>query len=391
MKSVRVAVIGAGAWGTALANLLAGSGARVRLWAREPEVAASFEARSENALYLDGIPLNRERLSVGNGLAATLEGAQVVVWACPVQFSADVLAQAAPSLPRGALVVTASKGIEAATLRRVDEMFLEALPAEQHRRLCALSGPSFAREVARGAPTAVVVASRSRSARIFGQRLFQTERFRVYTSPDVVGVEMGGALKNVVAIAAGVAAGLELGQNAVAALITRGLAEMTRLGVAAGAQPATFAGLAGLGDLVLTCTGGLSRNRTVGVRLGRGEPIADILGDMRTVAEGVATVHAVCRLARRLGVEMPVAEEVHRIVAEDADRLEALGRLMTREPKSEILDASEAWTDSLADDSTARDPRAGPSGDPRAGPSGVAGSTREDGAARTPVPQPQGR
>lgn len=366
-------MVGAGAWGTALANLLAGSGARTRLWAREPEVAASFEERSENALYLDGVPLNRERLAVGNCLEEAMEGAQVVVWACPVQFSAALLAQAAPSLPGDALVVTASKGIEAATLRRLDEVFQETLPAEQHRRLCALSGPSFAREVATGAPTAVVVASRSRSARIFVQRLFQTERFRVYTSPDVVGVEMGGALKNVVALAAGVASGLELGQNAVAALITRGLAEMTRLGVAAGAQAATFAGLAGLGDLVLTCTGELSRNRTVGVRLGRGESIAAVLGDMRGVAEGVATVRAVPRLARRLGVEMPVAEEVHRIVAEDADPLEALGRLMTREPKSEILDASEARAGSIADES-------------------VAGETmRDERVAPAPVPLPQGR
>ena len=353
MTPVRVAVVGAGAWGTALANLLAGSGAKVRLWAREPEVAASFAARRENALYLEGVPLNRERLAVGNCLADVLEGARVVVWACPVQFSAALLAQAARSLPADAVVVTASKGIEAATLRRMDEIFQETLPAEQHRRLCVLSGPSFAREVATGAPTAVVVASRSRSARLFVQRLFQTERFRVYTSPDVVGVEMGGALKNVVALAAGVAAGLELGQNAVAALITRGLAEMTRLGVAAGAQPATFAGLAGLGDLVLTCTSGLSRNRSVGFRLGRGEPIETVLAKMRTVAEGVATVRAVHRLAQRTGVEMPVAEEVHRIVADDADRLEALGRLMTREPKSEILDAAEKWTGAVADEPVA--------------------------------------
>lgn len=341
MTPARVAVVGAGAWGTALANLLVGSGARVRLWAREPEVAASFRERGENSLYLKGVSLNRERLVVTGHLADALEGAQVVVWACPVQFSAAVLAEAAPFLPADALVVAASKGIEVGTLRRVDEIFASALPAEQQRRLCVLSGPSFAREVAAGAPTAVVVASRSVRARVFAQSLFQTERFRVYTNPDVVGVELGGALKNVVALAAGVAAGLELGHNAVAALITRGLAEMTRLGVALGARPATFAGLAGLGDLVLTCTSELSRNRTVGFRLGRGEPIGAILDEMRSVAEGVATVRAVHRLARQRGIEMPVAHEVHRIVAEDADRLQALHRLMTREPKSETWDGAE--------------------------------------------------
>lgn len=348
VKPARVAVVGAGAWGTALANLLAGSGARVRLWAREPEVAASFRERGENALYLEGVPLNSEGLAVvSGGLAEALENAEVVVWACPVQFSAAVLADAAPFLPADALVVAASKGIEVGTLRRVDQIFEGALRAEQQRRLCVLSGPSFAREVATGAPTAVVVASRSARARISAQRLFQTERFRVYTNPDVVGVELGGALKNVVALAAGVAAGLELGHNAVAALITRGLAEMTRLGVAMGAQPATFAGLAGLGDLVLTCTSGLSRNRTVGFRLGRGEPIGTILGETRSVAEGVATVRAVHRLARRLGIEMPVAEEVHRIVAEDADRLQALRRLMTREPKSETESAGQLYREQL--------------------------------------------
>ena len=342
MTSARIAVVGAGAWGTALATLLADSGASVRIWAREPEVAVSFRERGENAIYLDGLPLNRERLAVGNCLADVLEGAQVVVWACPVQFSAALLAEAVPSLPVDALVVSASKGIEVSTLRRMDQIFEGVLPDRQHRRLCVLSGPSFAREVASGAPTAVVVASRSAPARVFAQSLFQTERFRVYTNPDVVGVELGGALKNVVALAAGVAAGLDLGHNAVAALITRGLAEMTRLGVAMGAQPTTFAGLAGMGDLVLTCTSRLSRNRTVGFRLGQGEPIEAILGEMRSVAEGVATVRAVHRLARRLRIEMPVAEEVHRIVAEDADRLEALHRLMTREPKSETLDGAES-------------------------------------------------
>lgn len=331
-------MVGAGAWGTALANLLAESGNRVRLWAREPEVAESFADRGENVLYLEGASLDRQRLTVTNSLFDALTGAEFVVWVCPVQYSAAVLAEAAPHIPPAATVVTASKGIEVTTLRRMDEIFAEVLPPDQAHRLCVLSGPSFAREVVVGAPTVVVVASRDEDARLRVQALFQTDRFRVYTNSDVVGVELGGALKNVIAVAAGVAAGLELGHNAIAALMTRGLAEISRLGVSLGAQPSTFAGLAGMGDLVLTCTGGLSRNRTVGFRLGRGESMQEIMGEARTVAEGVATVRAVHRLALRIGVEMPVSTEVHRIIADGADPLEALHRLMTREPKPETPD-----------------------------------------------------
>ena len=329
-----VAVIGAGAWGTALADLLASSGCDVRLWAREPEVVESFRDRRENSLYLEGVPLDRG-LAVTGLLGTALAGAGAVVWVCPVQYSATLLADAAPLIPPDAIVVSASKGIEVQTLRRMDEIFAEVLPAGQAHRLCVLSGPSFAREVAARMPTAVVVASRDRESRRRVQALFQTDRFRVYTNPDVVGVELGGALKNVIALAAGVASGLELGHNTVAALMTRGLAEIGRLGVALGASHATFAGLAGMGDLVLTCTGGLSRNRTVGVRLGRGETMKEIMAGARTVAEGVATVQAVHELARRLGVEMPVSAEVYRIVAEGFDPMEALHRLMTREPTSE--------------------------------------------------------
>lgn len=340
--TARVAVVGAGAWGTSLANLLADGGARVRLWAREPDVAAAFRECGENALFLPGVSLNRERLSVSNSLSRALADATVVIWVCPVQHSARLLSAAAPLIPADALVVSASKGIEIATLRRMDEIFGDALPPAQAGRISVLSGPSFAREVCDGVPTAVAVASRDRDACIAVQSLFQTDRFRVYTTPDVIGVELGGALKNVIAVAAGVAAGLELGHNAVAALMTRGLAEISRLGVAMGARPATFAGLAGMGDLVLTCTGGLSRNRTVGQRLGRGESMERIAGSTRTVAEGVATVVAVHELAGRLGVEMPVSEEVYRIVAEGADPMEALHRLMTREPRPEHPHGSEA-------------------------------------------------
>lgn len=329
-----VAVVGAGSWGTALAGLLA-TERPVRLWAREREVADSIAASGENALYLGGVPLDRARLRATCSLEEALSGAGTVVWACPVQHSAAVLRRAAPFVSAEALVVSCSKGIEVETKRRMDEVFATVLPAGQARRFCALSGPSFAREVAGGLPTAVVVASRDEGACLAAQALLQTRRFRVYTSPDVVGVQLAGALKNVVALAAGVASGLGLGHNAVAALITRGLVEMTRLGSAMGAQTATFAGLAGLGDLVLTCTGELSRNRAVGVQLGEGRSIRDILRGERTVAEGVATVRAASQLAGRLGVDMPLCAETYRIVAEGADPNEALSRLMTRQPKPE--------------------------------------------------------
>lgn len=329
-----VAVVGAGSWGTALAGLLARS-RRVRLWAREQEVVDSIEATGENGLYLAGAPLDREQVRPTCSLEEALSGAAAVVWACPVQHSSALLEQAAPWIAKDMLVVSGSKGIEVRTKRRMAGVFAAFLPPEQARRFCALSGPSFAYEVARGRPTAVVVASLDEQACLAAQALFQTARFRVYTSPDVVGVELAGALKNVVAVAAGVAAGLGLGHNAVAALITRGLAETSRLGKALDAQAATFAGLAGMGDLVLTCTGERSRNRTVGVELGKGRSTSDILRGERTVAEGVATVRAVVQLAASVGVEMPLCAETYRIVVEGADPNEALSRLMTRQPKPE--------------------------------------------------------
>jgi glycerol-3-phosphate dehydrogenase (NAD(P)+) len=234
--------------------------------------------------------------------------------------------------------VSASKGIETATGLRMDQVMREVLAPESMERFTVLSGPSFAREVASGTPTAVVVASDSEEARKAAQRIFQTESFRVYTNPDVIGVELGGALKNVIALAAGVAVGLGYGHNTVSALITRGLDEITRLGVALGASRATFYGLAGMGDLVLTCTGELSRNRSVGFRLGAGESLEEILGEMKMVAEGVKTAQAVHALAKEHGVEVPIIEEVNAIVTGKRTPAEAVRTLMLREPRSE------AWT-----------------------------------------------
>jgi glycerol-3-phosphate dehydrogenase (NAD(P)+) len=330
----RVAVIGAGSWGTALAAVLAKKGHDVHLWAFEAEVAEQITQGQENTSYLSGVDLPENLRSTAD-LERALEGAEVVVSVSPAQVVGSVMAEAAPHIADDALVLSASKGIETTTLRRMDEVISEVLSPAQMARFTVLSGPSFALEVAKEIPTAVVAASDNSDAALAAQDLFQTEYFRVYTGSDVIGVELGGALKNVIALGAGVAAGLGGGLNTLAALITRGLAEMRRLGVAMGARAATFSGLAGMGDLVLTCTGTLSRNRTVGYRLGQGESLEDILAEMSAVAEGVATSHAVHDLAARYGVEMPIAEEVFGILTLGTDPEQALKNLMQRDPKPE--------------------------------------------------------
>jgi glycerol-3-phosphate dehydrogenase (NAD(P)+) len=326
-------VVGAGAWGTALAVLLAGKGHRVRIWSYEREVADSINERASNP-YLPGTELP-EGLRALTDLHAAVSGAELVVSASPAQFVREVMKQAADALEPGALVLSASKGVELGSLLRMDEVLGHVLPAAAMDSFCALSGPSFAAEVVAGAPTAVVVASRDEATAVMAQDIFQTASFRVYTNTDVVGVELGGALKNVVAIAAGVTAGLGYGHNTMAALITRGLAEITRLGLAVGAEKATFYGLAGVGDLVLTCTGALSRNRTVGYRLGMGEKLDDILSHMTAVAEGVKTTEAVRELAHRHGVEMPITEQTYAILYEGREPSDALRALMERDPKPE--------------------------------------------------------
>jgi glycerol-3-phosphate dehydrogenase (NAD(P)+) len=330
----RVAVVGAGSWGTALASVLAENEHEVMLWAREPEVVAGINQAHENVTFLRGIRLP-EALRATSDLADAVSTADVIVNVVPSQFAGRVMTEAARHVREGTQVVSASKGIEISTLRRMDEVLLGALGAERMEGFTVVSGPSFALEVARQAPTAVVAASADLAAAERVQALFQNRYFRVYTNPDVIGVELGGALKNVIAIAAGMTSGLGFGHNTLAALITRGLAEIARLGQAVGASPATFAGLAGMGDLVLTCTGDLSRNRTVGVRLGRGESLKSILAEMSAVAEGVDTVRGAYGLAQREGVEMPITSEVHAILVEGRNPKEALSNLMQRDPKPE--------------------------------------------------------
>jgi glycerol-3-phosphate dehydrogenase (NAD(P)+) len=330
--SERVAVVGAGNWGTALANLLAHKNYDVTIWSFEPDVADAINTQHQNPKYLRGIELNPALRATGD-LREAVADRNWIISVSPAQHVRRVLQQAKDFLARDAIVVSASKGIEIASLKTMDAVLAEVtggLPAPTF-----LSGPSFAFEVARDLPTAVTVASHDAESAARTQQLFQAPRFRVYTTADVIGVELGGALKNVIAVAAGMVVGLGLGHNALAALITRGLAEMARLGTALGADPVTFSGLAGMGDLILTCTGELSRNRSVGVALGQGRSLQEILAGMQMVAEGVDTARAAHALAQKAGIEMPIVAQVHGVLFENRSAREALETLMLREPKPE--------------------------------------------------------
>jgi glycerol-3-phosphate dehydrogenase (NAD(P)+) len=331
----RAAVIGAGSWGTALANLLAKKGTDTVLWSYERDVAEAVNAEHRNPRYLEGVELHPSLRATGE-MAEALAGAQLVVSVSPSHVVRQVMGQAARHVEAGALVVSASKGIENESLMTMDEVLAEVLGNGDLGGCAYLSGPSFALEVGMEHPTAVTIAATDEGVARRAQEAFQTRYFRVYTSTDVRGVELGGSLKNVIAIAAGIVDGLGFGNNSRAALITRGLAEITRLGVAAGADPRTFAGLAGMGDLILTCTGALSRNRSVGVELGRGRTLDDILGGMVMVAEGVRTTKSAHDLARKLGIEMPIVDAMNAILFEGLDPREAVTTLMLREPKAEV-------------------------------------------------------
>jgi glycerol-3-phosphate dehydrogenase (NAD(P)+) len=329
---VRVAVVGAGSWGTTLADLLARNGHGVRLWAREPEVVTSVNQRRENELFLPGSPL-ADGLEARSSVAEAVRGAELVVSAPPSYAVRDLAGEIAEGLGRSRVpVVSVSKGLEPGTHHLLSEVLAEVLPGCP---IVALSGPTFAREVYAHQPSALVAASRDGGAAEDAQAAFSNAYFRVYTSDDIVGVQLGGALKNVIAVAAGILVGLKLGHNALAALITRGLAEIARLGAAMGADPMTFAGLAGLGDLFLTSTGDLSRNRSLGIELGQGRPLEEILAQRRTVAEGVNTVRAAVELAEREGVELPIAREVQRILFEGKSPRQAVTALMERALKPE--------------------------------------------------------
>ena len=326
---MRTTIVGGGAWGCALASHCAKAGLAVRMWIREAEVAAAVNERRENPVFLPGVAL-AAGLRASCRMEEALSDAEVVLVVVPSEFCRDVYRQIGRLAPKEAVLVSATKGLEIGTLLRMSEVAAAEAPGHP---TAVLSGPSFALEVARGLPTAVVVASLDHGVAQQVQVPLATRSFRVYSSEDIVGVELGGALKNVVAIAAGIVDGLGYGHNTVAALITRGLAEITRLAIAEGARPDTLAGLAGLGDLVLTCTGALSRNRTVGTRLGRGLSLAEAAAGLHP--EGVRTTLAACALAERRGIEMPITRQMKAVLHEaKAPRL-AVDELMLRSLKRE--------------------------------------------------------
>ena len=328
----RIAVVGGGAWGTALADLLARKGEQVTLWAREPEVVESINQRHVNDMFLPGAPL-APTLGAARDIRAVVRDADVIVSAAPSHAVRPVMTQVAGSLKGKPLVVSASKGLDPEKLERPSAVLGEVLPGGTP--IAVLSGPSFALEVYQRQPTAVVAAAAEHGIAERAQRIFSTANFRVYSHTDVIGVELGGALKNVIALAAGILEGLGLGFNTRAALITRGLAEITRLGVALGAQPMTFAGLAGLGDLILTATGALSRNRGLGVALGQGQSVAQALARTQAVVEGVNTARTAVALGERHGVELPISREVANVLFQNKPPRQAVADLMERELKAE--------------------------------------------------------
>jgi len=328
----RIAVVGGGAWGTALADLLARKGEQVTLWAREPEVVESVNQRHVNDMFLPGAPL-APSLGAARDIRAVARDAEVIVSAAPSHAVRPVMTQVAASLKGKPLVVSASKGLDPEKLERPSAVLVEVLP--EGTPVAVLSGPSFALEVYQRQPTAVVAAAAEHEVAERVQRIFSTGYFRVYSHTDVIGVELGGALKNVIALAAGILEGLGLGFNTRAALITRGLAEITRLGVALGAQPMTFAGLAGLGDLILTATGALSRNRGLGVALGQGQSVAQALARTQAVVEGVNTARTAVALGERHDVELPISREVANVLFQNKAPRQAVADLMERELKAE--------------------------------------------------------
>lgn len=330
-QSTRCAVVGGGAWGTAIADRLSRNGHEVVLWAREQDVVDAVNAQHENPRFLAGAPLS-PRLRASSEMADALDGAELVVYAAPSHVLRPVVRAGRDHLRAGAVLAVATKGIERESLALMTDVVHDEAPAHD---VAAVSGPSFAMEVATGQPTAIVAACASLTAADFVQQMMSARAFRVYTTDDVTGVELGGALKNVMAVATGMLDGLGLGFNPRAALMTRGLAEMTRLGIALGARGETFAGLAGLGDLVLTCTGALSRNRAVGVAIGQGQTLDQALAGKDSVAEGVLNAQSAKALSERAGVEMPIIDATYRILFDGQSPREAIGELMTRELRAE--------------------------------------------------------
>ena len=335
VDSIKIGVVGAGSWGTTLANLLGEKGFKVDHWVFEAEVRKQIQEHRENRVFLPGFTLS-PNIFPTNDLAHVVSGKDIVLIVVPSHFMRETARKTAGNISKKTIIVSASKGIENKTHLTMSGVLKETLPGIPEDNFAVLSGPSFAREVAAKVPTLIAVASNDKKTAGFVQHVFATPNFRVYTSSDMIGVELGGSVKNVIAIAAGIADGLGLGLNTRAALITRGLTEMRRLGIKLGANPRTFTGLAGVGDLILTCTGDLSRNHTVGKQIGEGKKLKAILSEMRMVAEGVKTARSVYNLSKKLGVEMPISNEIYHILYDDFSPKEALYRLMTRDLKQEL-------------------------------------------------------
>ncbi len=334
MDTIKAGVIGGGSWGTAIAQHLTTNNITVDLWVYEKELVDNINSKHENTIFLPSIKLS-EKITATNNIEDVIKGKNIIIFVTPSHFTKQIVNSVHNILPEGVPIVCASKGIENDTLMTMDEVMHYILPGRYHNYLAYLSGPTFAKEVASGLPTTCVAASVNEDVAKQVQFYFANRSFRIYTTNDVVGVELGGAIKNVIAIAAGICDGAGLGNNARAAVITRGLAEMTRIAVKKGANPLTLAGLAGVGDLVLTCTGELSRNRMVGKLLGQGKKIDEILNGMKMVAEGVKTSRAVYELSKKLDVEMPISEKVYQIIYNGLDVKDAIYSLMTRTLKSE--------------------------------------------------------
>ena len=335
VNDVNIGVLGAGSWGTALANLLGLKGFKVDLWVFEKEVKEQIEAFRENKVFLPGFSLSTN-LFPSNDIAGVVSEKDLVLIVVPSHVMRETAQKISGLLSKETIIVSASKGIENKTHLTMSAVLKESLPEIPKNYFTVLSGPSFAWEVAKKLPTVVTVASKDKKLADFVQNVFATPYFRVYTNNDMIGVELGGAVKNVIAIAAGIIDGLGLGLNTRAALITRGLTEIRRLGLKLGANPRTFTGLAGIGDLLLTCTGDLSRNHTVGKKIGEGRTLNDILSEMRMVAEGIKTAKSVYNLSLKLGVEMPISHEIYHILYDDVSPQDALLRLMTRDLKQEL-------------------------------------------------------
>jgi len=332
--TVPVAIIGAGGWGTALAATLARTDRRVTLWVYEADLAEGMSETRENPVYLPSVRIPKS-VHISNSMISVLADSRIVIMAVPSHVFRSVVEQMAPLVQPDTIFVSATKGIETCTLMRMSQVLTDVLGISVESRIAVISGPTFAPEVARGVPTALVVASPLESLRVQLQNELSTPRFRLYTNLDIIGVEIGAATKNIIAIAAGVADGLGLGSNAAAALVTRGLAEITRLAVACCGRRETISGLAGLGDLILTSYGNLSRNRRVGIALGQGRKIEEITGGMRSVAEGVKTAESAVALARKLKVEMPIAERMYAVLYEGLKVQDAINDLMERKLKEE--------------------------------------------------------